>query len=217
MTAPVRLAACLAVVVSCLAGCGEIHNPYGLASGLYRFTPRFVDDNSCGEETLQSVSNLTTVDYFLQVNDDGGVCLEPTGAIGPLLLVPIFLAENNRALSGGPGRLELDQRQFEEADPDYTGGPGQGDCFVVFESRVTGTVNKRNGFSMDLVIDIYSREVSGCDELSGNDLTFEGFFNDGSNFPVRFPDLSDGDSCRFNTPGHSQADTLFEVNNDACQ
>ena len=186
------------IMLVTLAGCGSKSGSGGDAgpksyiinSGIYEFTPVSYEPDTCWADTnfppILPLQLAVTVDY-----DTGILTLVGTG-VAEALIPPIDGTIAEHDINAGPTSFEIDAREGEEDDQDYTGFAGAGDCYVVFSAIATGTVTKDNGFDTVLEITISEKTEGACSELIGDTIDL--------GIPVPFPAIDKG-SCSLNAAG----------------
>ena len=191
-------AALVGIMLVALSGCGnnsgsggnEGPETYIINSGTYEFTPTSYEPDTCWSDPnfppLLPLQLAVTVDY-----DTGLLTLAGTG-IAEALIPPIDGTISEHDINAGPTSIEIDARESEEDDQDYTGFAGAGDCYVIFSAIATGTVTKNNAFDAILEITISEKTEHACDELIGDTMDM--------GIPVPFPAIDKG-ACSLNAAG----------------
>lgn len=187
-------AAAAALAMGAKGGCGggkdDGPKTFTMQSGLYEFTPTEYNPNTCWTPE-QQFPPILPFQFQVTADGSGGWTLSPDG-VAEGLFPEISGTVDGNALSAGPESYDLDATDEEEADPDYTGNPGEGDCFVHFSATADGTLTANDEFDASIELTVSDLNGNGCSELYGKQLDL--------GIPVPFPAI-DGQECSLTPVG----------------
>jgi beta-glucanase (GH16 family) len=160
----------------------ESQSDFTLESGLYDFVLERLDSNTTCWPAAFPIE--IPIEFAVTVSGAEITMTEKAGSAGAF---PVMVGSvSNNSISAGPASKTLDMRAYEEADPDYTGLPGGGNCYLVIETKLSGTLTNNNEFYASLDIKITEQIKGGCSE-----------FYDAPGFP-----RLDSGSCSATIVGH---------------
>jgi hypothetical protein len=186
--------AAVGVLAASDKGCGGSSGPdepqyHTLQSGIYEYTPDTYEPNTCWTEDQNFPPILPF--QFKITHEDGVITLQAEGLAAGLFPDVVGTLDGND-IKTDAGQFELDGREAEEADVDYTGAPGEGNCIVVFSATATGELTDDNAFDATIIVEVSEQIEGGCEELYGDQLDM--------GMPVPFPDIG-GKSCKISPQG----------------
>ena len=158
---------------------------FAFQSGIYEYTPLSYAPNTCWTEA-QAFPPILAFQFLVTTNVDDTFTLTGEGIAAGIFPEVSGTVDGNK-IDAGPSSFTIDAREAEEADTDYSGLPGEGDCAIVFSMSLDGELTGTDTFDATLGVVVSEETSGGCSELYGDTLDI--------GLPVPFPDVETSGSC----------------------